>query len=295
MRVVLHVGPHKTGTTSIQKYLLLTHGTDAPTRPIWYPVPAFRGPGHSVMAVEAIEEDGAVLARTLDAARHHGVETLILSSEDFDRAYPERIDRLARHLSGSDVRLVVTLNSPIRRAPSSWQELVKHGHPRSFDDSRRRILDSAGYRPDFVRRFAEVIDPESIHVVISGASDPPDSLIRNACLAMGLPEPELDREIRANRRLGLIEAELLRHFNEVIAREAGHLDRDAVSTMRKILARSFRNEEWRRLCPKVAIRLPDDMYPELLVAAEKSIQELCALQSRWPVVYHGNLSDLREH
>lgn len=179
MEIVLHVGPHKTGTTSIQRHLLNAFGSSSPEGAVWYPQPAKRGPGHSVIARNAIGSDGSMLVSLIRAAEAAGVSRLLLSSEDFCAAYSDRIDRVSHCLEGHSIRLVVTLNAPASRFASSWQELVKHGYSTPLHEASDRILGAAGYQPDLVATYASAVGASEIAIVISSRGEAADALIRN--------------------------------------------------------------------------------------------------------------------
>src|SRR5262245_45668517 len=104
MRVVLHIGPHKTGTTSIQAHLLSVFGADVPSR-VWYPRAAKWGPGHAELAwqltgLNSYHATDRDLSYILSHAHEFGVDTLILSSEEFSRAIPDRIYLLEEAFAG---------------------------------------------------------------------------------------------------------------------------------------------------------------------------------------------------
>src|SRR5262245_29525083 len=106
-RVIFHVGPHKTGTTSIQRALLAGG-------PYGYPVPEKYGPGHALTAWRAFGLTGfqpetnllVDSTRSLDSS-----DTVVFSSEEFCRvldadATSTALERLAEEFP---VELVVTL------------------------------------------------------------------------------------------------------------------------------------------------------------------------------------------
>jgi len=127
MRVVLHIGLHKSGTSTIQKAWASAFNR---SRRTWYPrLP--HGPSHAVVAWWLREKQGVPANRSLvDVlvdARSRRTETLLLSSEEFHEASAEQVNRLRPLLAGHDVQVLVTLTQPVYRWPSLWQEMVKHG------------------------------------------------------------------------------------------------------------------------------------------------------------------------
>ena len=54
MEIVLHVGPHKTGTTTVQQFLHDNLADDHPQPGHWYPRPDRNGPGHARLAWQTL-------------------------------------------------------------------------------------------------------------------------------------------------------------------------------------------------------------------------------------------------
>ena len=145
MRIHLHLGLHKTGTTSLQQVLLDAFGAADP-RPTWYPAPRANGPGHAELAWRAAGynnrvEDDRVLAKLAQTAVQGGCRDLILSSVEFRRAMPGKLDRLAELGEFTRLLPIVTLAPIGRRTVSRWQEMTKHGHRQPLADSYDAIVE----------------------------------------------------------------------------------------------------------------------------------------------------------
>jgi len=135
MRVLLHAGFHKSGTTSIQARLL---NLDSPS--IWYPKPLRLGPGHCVLAHSALSPNSpdynpdllAELADSLEQSMRRGAPhaTLVLSSECFT-TMPE-LEAIRRLTDKHSVHLLLTRRPVMEALPSFQQELIKHGSPSEF-------------------------------------------------------------------------------------------------------------------------------------------------------------------
>jgi hypothetical protein len=140
-RVVLHVGPPKTGTKSIQASLsanreaLLQHGVYYPdTRPA-------DAIGHPSLAWDIQEDLGRVAARWSDAyvswptvlakAEEHQAHTILLSSEAFVSGFVSgdfdapAFAHLRAILGDLPVIMVFGLRDPCRLIPSAWQQMVR--------------------------------------------------------------------------------------------------------------------------------------------------------------------------
>jgi hypothetical protein len=166
VRIVLHAGLHKSGTTSIQDAWRHRYGDRSDT---WYPPPPPGPPGHHRLArpllaafVDGHAPDllGASVAYHLRgrsvresmedvvaAAAERGVDTLLLSSEDFDRVRPEDAAGLREVFGGHELVLVVTLTRPVHRWCAGWQTLVRHGMPHYPADGAGHLFDFAALRP----------------------------------------------------------------------------------------------------------------------------------------------------
>ena len=92
LKLVLHVGPHKTGTTSLQKALLSQYGSATPQK-IWYPRPDASGPGHALAVWKMLGRKGQVQApairQLIERAEDSDCEVLVLSSESSRRDLSE--------------------------------------------------------------------------------------------------------------------------------------------------------------------------------------------------------------
>ncbi|MFO1055867.1 MAG: hypothetical protein U1E53_02750 [Dongiaceae bacterium] len=140
-RVVLHIGPPKTGTKSIQASLsanreaLLDHGVYFPDTK---PADAI---GHPSLAWDIQEDLGRVAARWSDAslswptvlarAAEHRADTILLSSEAFVSGFVggdfdgPAFAHMRAILGDLPVIVVFGLRDPCRLIPSAWQQMVR--------------------------------------------------------------------------------------------------------------------------------------------------------------------------
>lgn len=294
MRIIFHIGPHKTGTTALQDYLCKRFGSEAPVGPVWYPWPKPPGPGHAWTAWQLHRHaNPEPLLRVVESARAAAVERLLLSAEDFSKLEPDRLRLCADAFAGEEVLLVATLSAPMRRAASIWQELVKQGHSQPLDDSLDRILTATVYRPDLVSAQAAVLQPAAIALVYTSPGNPAERLILDAIEAMGLPphDDSAPVPIRANPSLGLVEAELLRQFNRLF-----HLhiaaDEDEYCRLRDCLLATFLSADWQRGGNAVPIALPPHFLPALARRTRAILADLDNARERWPVRVYGDPADM---
>jgi hypothetical protein len=282
MWISLHVGPHKTGTTSVQTFLLQRFGSGVP-REIWYPVPSARGPGHSLLALDHLR-GGTLLKRLASDAAQAGVQHLILSSEDFSFFDADAFERLS-FLANYDVRLIVTLNSLKSRVPSLWQEMVKHGHSRPISGSVDQILNNPGTRPDFVTTFASALKPKDVSIILVSRSAEPDMLLSDLCSTLRLEQSPHDFGY-SNKSMGYFETELLRHVNSLMAMSG--VQADSATILRELIISAIQSPRWKSVSPKSNIRTPDEYRKEIDARTKETWEEICELEKTWPIRIFGD-------
>lgn len=129
MRVILHIGLHKTGSTSLQMALSLGGGG------FLYPTTG-RGKaktlryGHHLLAAALLRQPEHELWRRL-REEIEGSELVILSSETFDTLTDEEVDALARWLS--EAHIVMYLRRQDRFAQAMYgTDVLSFGESREF-------------------------------------------------------------------------------------------------------------------------------------------------------------------
>jgi hypothetical protein len=231
---LVHIGPHKTGTTAIQGALhlarerLATQGVVYPGRgrqPLW-PVlavtgqPALRGePRPDITYWDH-------LVRDISAA---GDQRVVLSSEFFAEADDTTARRVVEDLGGASVHVVVTLRSLTRILPSQWQQYLQNGYHFRYLEWLEGILSEPPRTPTpgfwrrhrhdtLTARWAAAVGAENLTVIVIDESDRL-MLLHIFESMLGLPSGFLIPEERAaNRSLTVAEAELVRLLNEEFSR-----------------------------------------------------------------------------
>jgi hypothetical protein len=134
-KLILHIGPHKTGSTYIQKVFfenrekLLSVG-------VRYPNIGLNGQYGQHELVEKIKQlDAAPLMRHM--ADFIGPETNFISSENFDRLNAGEVKKFGQALAGlladpAGLGIIYYHRNYGDLLPSWWQEEVKHGSIASF-------------------------------------------------------------------------------------------------------------------------------------------------------------------
>jgi hypothetical protein len=179
MKVYLHIGWHKTGSTSIQRFLaanrepLRAAGVD-------YPEAGMIATAHHLAAWSLQEPLRSAWARRigfqgraeplfaeiLEQSARRGARALILSSEEFSLQHAYRLERLARVLEGSDVTVIAYLRRQDRYLESLYGQMVKMAFVRlssGFDDFVRARLQRGDldYHALFTR-WAEVFGSQRL-------------------------------------------------------------------------------------------------------------------------------------
>lgn len=227
---LLHVGPHKTGTTALQSAFHMNREAIR-DQGVHYAGPN-RQPmqaAHAITGKPSPYADGAVPSRSrwTDLVREvngAGDARVVISSEGFADADDEGIATVVRDLGRDRLHVAVTIRPLASILPSQWQQYVQNGMVLSFDE----WLDAMFNRPpgkvtptfwlrhrhhDLVRRWAAVVGPDRVTAIVADESDR-ESLLRTFEAFVGLragtlvPEAEL-----GNRSLTAAEVEIVRAFN----------------------------------------------------------------------------------
>ncbi len=293
-RCFVHIGTHKTGTTSFQHWSSTHQGRLAELGYL-YPLagrPAMAPHGHHNIAWE-ISNDyrfqaarggvDDVLAEISDSARH-----VILSSEDFEISAhrAEMFDGFVRRLRGCglDVVLVVYFRNQIDYAKSLYLALLGWGLDRPFSDFIDEIVETGQLRwrnwvypfdyDAFARRLQGI---EGVEVLARSY----DTLADGATVAdflsiIGIDNGDLrlDEQLQLNRSRSMSDAAKLFYRNcsgrqvtaaerdalaELVPREATHADMSVAAKLR--LIGKF-EESNKRLCQRHGLAGFDRMQAE---------------------------------
>jgi hypothetical protein len=226
---LLHIGPHKTGTSGLQaafhraREQLAEHGVVYAGRE--------RQPAHAASAIAGGEPPGLErptlahweeLCAEVAAA---GGRRVVISSERFSNADDHAARAVVDGLGGARVHVAITLRPLLKILPSQWQENIQNGASYSYEAWLEGVLGNAPHdqatskfwrrhRHDaLVERWGGVVGLDNTTVVVVDDADPP-MLLRAFEKLVGLPSGQLVPEARiANRSLTLGEVELMRRFN----------------------------------------------------------------------------------
>jgi hypothetical protein len=150
--VVLHIGPHKTGTTYIQQNLLNNRAALAQAGVV-YPDTFLMLAGHNAInrAVTDDPEGSHAALTALVADLQANGQIAVLSAENMSLMDDAALAALRRGLEPLPVHVVVYLRARGPAIWSQWQEYIKFGDTQGFSDYVAELMLST---PD-----ANVVDP----------------------------------------------------------------------------------------------------------------------------------------
>jgi len=230
---LVHIGPHKTGTTALQGAFKASRERLAAAG-VFYPGQG-RQPLWSILAVTrqpALVGDPAPdmaywdnLVRSIAAA---GDQRVVLSSEFLAGADDAAARRVVGDL-GPQVHVAVTLRPLTKILPSQWQQYLQNGYSMPYLDWLDGVLSDPPRTPTpgfwrrhrhdrLIARWAAAAGPENLTVIVVDESDRL-MLLHTFAAMLGLPDGVLVPEDGiANRSLTLAEAEVVRRLNEEFKR-----------------------------------------------------------------------------
>lgn len=228
--VLLHIGPHKTGTTAIQGTLAMAR-EDLAAHGVTYPGP--RGAHHDAARVilgrpAGWAHDSAPLPdesvwRDLVTAIHEAPGRVVVSSEFFALINADGRARVVEEIGRDRLYLLVAARNPGSIALSTWQQVLREGKTGRLEDWLQRSFRrpepgyaTAGFwswaEPStLVEDWSQVVDLDRIRVVVI---DETDRVLLPTTFEqlLGLPAETLSTRTppSRNRSLTAPEAELLR-------------------------------------------------------------------------------------
>lgn len=229
---ILHIGPHKSGTTSIQLALYRARSTLLTQHGIRYLTDARRI--NSNVAIHAFRsrasqhlEYGSKPPRLFWSQLREQVLTSnrsVVSAESLSRLTDEEVTLLRAELAGTSVRILITMRPLVRMVVSQWQQIVQNGPAPELCEFSEGVINGvintprmkgrsevvAGLQHDaLVRRWSRAFGPEKLEVVVADDANP-ELLYARVADVIGVPQAVLLTEKTANRSLTWPEAELIR-------------------------------------------------------------------------------------
>jgi hypothetical protein len=272
--IALHIGPHKTGTTTLQGAFHNSR-TELAKHSVHYAGPR-RHPMLAVLSVTGKPGRKGDPKPTRDrwddlVAEVHSAagRRVVLSSEFLTDATPEVANEVVDQLGRDRVHVIVTLRPLAKIMPSQWQQYVQNGLRVRYPDWLDHMLNLPPYEaptPSFwkrhrhselVQRWATVVGPDRLTVVVLDDTDRRMLLstfegLLDVPIGTLVPDPAL-----SNRSLTQGEVEVIRRLNEEFVRRHwpdwlyGKVAREGVA--KKMLKRPTTAEEAAIVTPQWAL------------------------------------------
>jgi hypothetical protein len=151
-RLLLHIGPHKTGTTSIQHALKVeSDALLSGTGWTYQPLSDVMGGVHNFADMLSTGQFDAAQP-FIDALKATPMPC-VMSSENFSRLNEPQVRHLVDALGDIDIRVVYYMRNPGARLLSAWRERVKHGYRFTLVE----FLAGRLLRPFLDREFNEAV------------------------------------------------------------------------------------------------------------------------------------------
>lgn len=237
--ILLHIGPHKTGTTGIQQAALRAQVALQRLGRIY-----LHDEGREQLNTSSIEflrlsgerrfqglKKPLTRSQLSHIVRSAAPGKLILSSEHFCRYQEFQINDLRALLEeirpGQMVKVLVTLRPIAKIIPGQWQQFVRAQVMPSFDDWVELVLsdqpsDAFGRafhqrhaHDKLVNRWAVEFGSENLSVIVADDQHP-EFLFRSFEEIIGVPKGSLDMRRVANQSLTLQEAEVVRAAHDAM-------------------------------------------------------------------------------
>jgi hypothetical protein len=169
---IIHVGPHKTGTTYLQlsfkaaRPVMAARGIIYPD--VWDYAPG--NPSHLPLALHLKAGETARLAPEFDRLLASGAERVLLSAEDLSNLDVPALEILRGLIGQNPVRVVFYFRRWSELLPSSWQESVKQGQTWTLPEYMLMTIHNVAQSRllNFERKlapFAQVFGADALHPV----------------------------------------------------------------------------------------------------------------------------------
>ena len=215
--VLMHVGPHKTGTTGLQHSLAAARPGLA-EQSVLYPG---KGMSHYRATRERVNgspERWLEIVREIQEQDHRA----IISSEYLDRVDQELAPEIVAELGGR-VRILITLRPLTNIIPSLWQQHVKSGTAADLapwaEDLFLRRSDHVSWRSvdhlGLIRQWQEVVGEDKVLILIAESRNP-EVLLHGFEDAVGIARGTLSSPDRVNRSMSATESALALALNRKV-------------------------------------------------------------------------------
>ena len=228
-RLIVHVGPHKTGTTSIQRALFFA-AKDLLKLGIYYPtewVSPENKWSHYALFEQLRSKKFDLVENTAARVLKSNANTIVISAEDLSLLSIEELNVMSRAFRSVEPDLNISIVFYVRRwsgiIPSIVQELIKHGISSTLSDIVAQEFLSPE-RSDIINyvnrldRFSTVFGTDSIGIIafdniVESKQNLVDHFFKNVLSCARTKSDTYDIETQYNISLSIIEVEFLRVHN----------------------------------------------------------------------------------
>ena len=186
---IVHIGPHKTGTTALQaafwnnRKSVAKQGVHYASNGRHAMTAVLAGIEHiSPWTVDKRPPPMWKWERLLNDIRSSNAKRVVLSSEFFADAKPENAARVVQQLDPKRVQIVVTLRPLSRILTSQWQQFVQNQNTIAFEEFLKKTLDDPHpakppvfwrrhRHDDLVKRWVDLVGPDHLTVVALNEGD----------------------------------------------------------------------------------------------------------------------------
>jgi hypothetical protein len=218
-RYVIHIGPHKTGTTYLQ-HAFTRLRPELTARGITYPGQWGSEFGHHALAERLTTGEDPSLSGVFSQFNRSTSETILLSSETFSYADEASVRRLHALLSGEPAIVVFYCRRWSELIPSSWGQGVRHGSlltfpPHAFSHLADPWSSELINFDHVLARWAAVFGGGSLRVASYNAvMETNEDLLTHFCRHfLGWPDPPPNDLGRINDSLDMVDHEIIRALN----------------------------------------------------------------------------------
>ena len=267
-KLILHIGRHKTGTSSLQRFLHINRDR-LESLGVYYPVSGAAPIAHHYIAryfnrranerfSESEREKHSQAFQNLMHEVENRSGTVLLSSEGFQNCNPKS---LARGIASDEIQIFVYIREQVDYLISAYQQKV---HATNYTASLEEFSEGFFVNYDvFLRRWEEVYGKSNIKVRIYSRSYLKDGdIVSDFCQNIGIPDgvlllrPEGDQNpsiggslLELKRRINsflpakLTDAKLYRAFSELAANNSNFrlrpkLSLEKVASLRRTVSAS---------------------------------------------------------
>lgn len=216
-RLIIHIGPHKTGTTSIQH--MLYRFSRSENSSFCYPCLEANQFAHHSLAEAIYRSDASELSR-LRTEIESSPTTCVLSSEEFCYLPQSALMEFKKYLGRAEVSVVYYARNFLQSLHPWWQEQVKHGSTQTFIEFTINCLAHPNSLHLLVpgvmlKNWAEIFGRDAIEIFLYDSIADVARQFASEILDFTVPS---DFHTTANSSYNYIQSEMMRFWNSIGSR-----------------------------------------------------------------------------